>query len=379
MNPTIFEREDVRALNPGDVSLYLQMKGWRKTADLGDKGSVWLLGHGNASADLMLPMRRDLKDFELRMSQLIRTLVDVEKRAAQEILTDISVPSADVVRVRVFSDDDSSGTLALERAVLLVKHALELIAAAACSAVEKKSHFASRKPQQVTRYLSQVRMGQTEFGSFVLTILTPVPPALAQHEMPELGSEPYERRVTRTLVGALTALGEAAHAAGPENMQPFVDAVDDGVSANLCDAIVGLVSTSPDHEIDIGISWSKARPQPEQRTVRIGADDAALIAEAAKHFRETAILEDFELHGFVTNLERGPLVTEGDIKVSEVVGGKVRKISIRLDSRDYAAAAAAHVAIRPIKCIGELVKHGRGLRLESPRQFEVMEDPETSD
>ena len=137
--------------------------------------------------------------------------------------------------------------------------------AAACAALDKRVYYATRKAQRVMEYLARVRLGQSERGSYVLTILSPVAPELRpiQGELPLPAEilEPYERRVARSAAcEALIALDEAARQAATNgDMGPFHAAVRRGVSANLCDAIVGLSTVSPGEDLDIHITWSRSR------------------------------------------------------------------------------------------------------------------------
>ena len=101
----------LQALKPLEVASYLRVQGWRQEADLNGKGSLWLLGPGNGhdEADVTLPLRRDLGDFELRMSEVVRTLGRVEKRPEAEILQDLLTTSSDLIRVRAPSREAESG------------------------------------------------------------------------------------------------------------------------------------------------------------------------------------------------------------------------------------------------------------------------------
>jgi hypothetical protein len=232
-------------------------------------------------------------------------------------------------------------------------------------------------------YLRQVRMGQTEQGSYVLTMLSPVPPELKaaqeQEELPGIIEpvEPYERRVIRTLVTALGALDEAARVAAMSgDMAPFTAAVRRGVSANLCDAVVGLSKVSPGAAVDIQVSWSRTRPIEMPTRMLLGSDSMPIIEEAARQFREKTPIEDFDVEGFVTGLDRGPSAVEGDITVEGIVNDHIRRIIIRLGEDTYSNAVRAHDNRLKVKCTGELVKEGRGHRLQSPRHFEVIADDE---
>lgn len=227
-------------------------------------------------------------------------------------------------------------------------------------------------------YLRDVRMGQTERGSFILTLLTPVPPELKdpQGNLFE-APEPYERRVTLTLFRALAALDEAARAAAMDgDMAPFKAAVSSGVSANLCDAIVGLSDASPEQPLDFRISWSRSRPVADDVPARvlIGADSMPVVKEAARQFRDTAAIDDYEVEGIVTQLNRKPNANEGDVTVEGVVDGSMRRVVVRLVPETYSMAVKAHDDRLRVRCTGDLVREGRGLRLQSPRHFEIVSD-----
>jgi hypothetical protein len=371
------------ALKPLEMAAYLRAMGWRKEVDLDGKGSLWLKAAAEGEEfDVTLPLKRDLGDYALRMGEVLGTLAEVERRSELEVLRDVMTTTADLVRVRAPSHSAENGTLPLDQAVSFVERSRDMMLSAACAALKKRAFYAKRKPQQAMDYLRQVRMGQTEQGSYVLTILSPVPPELkaAQWELlPVEPVEPYERQVTRTLVEALAALDEAARGAAMNgDMAPFNAAVSRGVSANLCDAVVGLSEVSAGEALDVQVSWSRTRPLEERALARvmIGSDSMPIIEEAARHFRETAPVEDFDVEGFVTRLARGPEAQEGDVTVEGIVEGQMRRVVMSLGPENYGHAVSAHNERLSVKCTGELVREGRGLRLQSPRHFEVIADEE---
>jgi hypothetical protein len=370
----------LRTLRPLEVAAYLRAKGWREEADLSGKASLWLLQHPEGGTfDVTLPLRRSLADYTLRMEELLTTLANAEQRSQLEVLRDILTTTSDLIRVRAPSREAEDGTLPLEQAVTFVERSRDMLLAAACAAIDKRAFFAKRKPQQAMEYLGHVRMGQTEQGSFILTILSAVSPELRPSQaelLPIDPPEPYERQVTRTLMEAVAAAeGAAQRAAINGNMEPFNEAIILGVSANLCEALVGLSDASPGQGLDIQVSWSRTRPLAAHiaNRVQFDSDSIAIIAEAARHFRETAPVEDFEVEGFVTRLNRGPTAVEGDVTVSAPVDGKMRSIVVGLGPDAYSEAVRAHDDRRTIRCVGELAKEGRGYRLVNPRHFIVVE------
>ncbi len=377
MKVAVQDLATLRALMPLELAAYLRSNGWRQEADLGGKGGLWLFQSSDGREyDVTLPARRDLADYALRMSEVLGTLAAVERRSQLDVLRDIQTTTADLVRVRAPSRDAENGTLPLDQAVAFVECSRDMLLAAACAAIDKRPFFAKRKAQQAMDYLGHVRMGQTERGSYVLTILSPVAPELRPAQgtfLPVEPEDPYERSVMRTLMNALEALDRASReAAVGGNMTAFQSAVSRGVSANLCDAVVGLSAVSPGDGLDIQVSWSRTRPVDPETPSRVvlGNDSIPIIGEAARQFREIAPLEDAEIEGFVTRLDRGREAKEGDVTIEASVEGKLRRIVLRLGTETYSQAVQAHDERRPVRCTGELVKEGRGYRLKDPRHFE---------
>lgn len=379
MKAVVQDSATLRALKPLELTAYLRAKGWRQETDLAGKGSLWLLeGPNGEEFDVTLPAKRELGDYVLRMGEVLRALADAEGRSQLDVLRDIQTATADLIRVRASIRDAENGTLPLDRAVTFVERIRDMLLAAACAAIDKRPFYAKRKAQQAMDYLSHVRMGQTERGSYVLTVLSPVPPELRPPQgtlWPAEPEDPYERLVTRTLMDALKALEEAARdAAAGGNMTPFQTAVNRGVSANLCDAVVGLSAVSPEEGLDVQVSWSRSRPITGTIPSRVilGSDSIPLIEEAARQFREAASWEDIEVEGIVTRLVRGPDEPEGDVTITGAIDGQMRPITLSLDDDTYSRAVQAHDDRRTVRCTGELVKEGRGYRLKNPRHFEVL-------
>jgi hypothetical protein len=379
MRAIISDLDTLRSLKPLELVQYLRAKGWHQDSDLGAKATLWVRADG-AADEIVLPKRRDFADFDLRMAEVLTTLAKTEARSQLDILRDVQTASADLVRLRAPARDAVDGSLAIEAAVSFVESARDLMLAAACAAIDKRSYFATRKAQQATDYLDRVRMGQTERGSFVLTILSPVPPALKSEQgalFPVEPPEPYERTVTRTLARSLAAMSAAAETAAAQgDMKPFIDAVQWGVSANLCEAIVRISAVSVDEGVDVGIAWSPSRmvAADTPHRIRLQGDAIPLIEEAGRLFRETSPVDDFELQGAVIGLQRPEGALIGRVTVAGFVEGQARKVQIDLPDPDYSKAIAAHEQEAIVLCTGELVKQGRSYRLQNPRQFRLRGD-----
>jgi hypothetical protein len=206
------DREFLQSLAPVEVAAYLRSRGWHEEPGLARDSALFTLG---TDYEVTLPLSSALRDFAYRMIDAIKTLEIAEDRDQAEILADLAVSASDVVRVRLANPDARDGSLPLGRASDVISRAYDMPLAVACAAVDPKYYFSSDKPAAASDYMRNVRMGQTERGSFVLTILSRVTPDLAQPYpgVRDVVPEPFERKVTRRLAVALAAIDLSARAA----------------------------------------------------------------------------------------------------------------------------------------------------------------------
>jgi hypothetical protein len=362
------------ALHPLDVAAYLRSTAWRPVDRIGDKGTVWTrAAPSGEELEILLPLRADLRDFTARMADVLTTLGAAEDRSQLDILRDITCSSADVVRLELHGSAVVDQSLPLPQGVLAFARAHELMLAAACAAVEPRAVYATRKPAQAVDYVSRLRLGQTEPGSYVVSILSPVAPSLDQAGGGPV-EEPFERRVTTTLARATSAALHAAEVAGSTGeLQPFLDATRLGVSANLCDALAGLVLETGAESLAVRLRWSPSRPPPAEVPSRVlfARDTAGVVREASRIFRETTPREEFELHGMVVALQRDEGAGSGTVTIAALVDGALRKVRVALGPEAYGAAIRAHQEEQRVRCLGRLIKEGRSLVLVDAHALEV--------
>jgi hypothetical protein len=167
----------------------------------------------------------------------------------------------------------------------------------------------------------------------------------------------------------------ASVAASTGSFDSFLDAVKLGVSANLCDAIVGMSGNESGREVDFQFSWSRTRAvAPDAiRDVRLSSDAIPVIKEAARIFRVASPLEDFHLFGPVTKLDRPQPDMRGRVTVVGFVEGNPRKVIVELDKAEYDLAIEVHKNPQNLimTCAGDLVKEGVSFVLKNARNIKV--------
>ncbi|MFC7334630.1 hypothetical protein [Rhodocista pekingensis] len=378
----ITDREVFAALSHVDARAYLLARGWREEERIGDKAAV-LVPDGADTPEILLPLREDLGDYALRLADAVRVVAAVEGRAETSVLTDFRMAGTDVIRVRA-GEAAADGTLSFQAGIAVHELSREVLLSAACAAHAPRALYGNRKPQSALDYLETVRLGQSERGSYVVTLLSPVDPALGGGQPrlgPEFEDDPFARIVTRTLIRALRATRDAVtEAAVSEDFAAFERRVRHGVSANLCEALAKLVGVGG--TVDLGITWAKVRPpRPDDAKgplkVDFGRSAAGLLQEAARQFRVREPLPDQELTGWVVRLTRRPEDALGSALVNVMIDGRPRSIRIEgLSDRDYGVVMAAHGDRKAISFEGDLHRRNRAQEVRNARNFAIVEGTE---
>ncbi len=382
MKATVQDIEALRALRPQDVAAYLRARGWLVDGTVG-AFTRYTRGSNGHRAEIEVPRGSDYRDFPLRMAEVLAGLARVEKRSQIDILQDLSVAGADVVRARLVGAELGDGTVPLEDGALLVDKLRDVLLASACAASQPRAFFGTRKPTEATEYVRRLRLGQTEQGSFVVKVLSPVAPLLSPLEagtlFPEADPAPFERRVTETLLrGAAAARDAAIEASATGTLAPFEQAVVAGASANLCEGLAAmLLPDRPYAALELSVGWAGNRPAPASlaTVVRLTREAAPLLASAARQLKARSPRDDFELEGYVVGLDNENALTQGGtVTVFAAIDGHTRRVRVELGAADYRAALTAHGQMARVTCLGRLVKTGRQYELRDPQGLAIIPD-----
>ena len=274
MKVSIQDKEALLAISPAALSAYARTAGWAKVDTYGEHSDVFT---GEGLPEIILPRTAHLGDYARVVSMVIEIFAKVADVDELTLYRDLVMADRDVVRVRAV-DGDASGSVAVSDGIDLISGARDMILAAACSLQGPQPLYRVGANRKARDYLSRVRLGQTEQGSFAITLLSPV-------------ISPLERQVTRRLADALAATREATEKTIDGDAGAFSAAVALGVSANLCEALVKLIE--PFLTLDISLVWARTHPMSTPRNVvRFASHDAPILRQAVRSFREREPRQD---------------------------------------------------------------------------------------
>ena len=373
MNGHMNDFDALSAVPPRALYAYIKAQGWRRVEPFGEAGDVYALEEDGP--ELLVPASSAFADYAPRISQIIEILSSLEERDGSAILRDLALADVDLVRVRV-PEAMADGSIPIDRGVTLFQESRNLLLAAACSATRPQRLFRAGRVREAMDYLGTVRMGQTERGSFVISLLSPAPPELVGQVdfFDNLPSEPFPRRVTRTLASGLQAARRAVDLANRgRGIGVFEERVPEGISANLCDALGGLLGD--EKELDVSISWALTRKPPGERLqMRFCNSDMAVLMEASRILKEHQDRPDERIDGYVTALARGESAHEGRATIKAMVDEVMKSIRVDFKPDDYSRIAEAHDNRRVVSLEGDLKRDGQRWALLNPRDITVIPD-----
>lgn len=368
-------------LDPKSIEVYLMAHDWEvKTRN--PLFSTWRRpDQDDSSAFLFVPLSPGPADYEDRLRELVRRLAAVEERNIDAVVTNLRYATADLIRIGLVSPRVGPGELPIEDGRNLFDGARDLMLWAACAAVQPRASFGPKVPAVARDYLEGVRLGQTEKGSYVVTVISDVAPPEQQALVPDEDVQldtPFERKVTSRLMESLSATQSAAKLVVDKQAdigETFEGIVDRGVSANLCAAIARMAEEQPGSRVEVRMNWAASRPLIATQlplAVSFPPSTFPILSDAQGVLRQLGPFDEAVVEGYVIRLNRGrDEAAIGSIVIDGDARGERRNVHVELPDAQYHLAVKAHDDRYPVRIMGTLAKRGRYWVLSDPGQLRL--------
>lgn len=238
---------------PINLEGYLLSKGWVAEGDLLGQATIWHRSDKeHFNFEVILPKSMEIKGYCQRIIDAINELAIFEDRDPHNILKEIESFFSDSVKIRVVHSDVEEGTIPIDDGVLLIEKSRDLLTATTLSTFNKRSYFTGQRNLEAQNFIKQLRLGQTEVGSFIVNLIAPISDTInSQVEQDKMS---ITRAITNNLSRSLVAIGRGIESyKRTESIFEFESVVNHGVSANLCDALIGLTGITKSRSFTINI------------------------------------------------------------------------------------------------------------------------------
>ncbi|MEV6711892.1 hypothetical protein AB0M48_07560 [Lentzea sp. NPDC051208] len=409
------------AITPRAVAGFLAVSGW--SLDSGDEISeLWSLREGSTTrAQIRLPLDQTFVDFDRRFDIVLKRLSLFHDWDYFQLASSVLGTKSDLLYIRA-DQLIRYDSIPLKQAEQLISGTAKLLTAAAWSTIERRANYTGRRPDIVRNFVEEeVRMGHTQRGSFILTVITRLdedetivpeqaePLALSaadstaieapdvellretlkssgivtnrtayeERQREELAIPPFQRRVMSTLASALRT---TARLASEDSLAGLDSAVDSGVSAMLCDSLDEMTRFAGLRTLDLNFKWAPAvsREHPAIERVTFGRDQIPRLINIRDRLRERPDIERATVFGRVTKLERSDQSDDADEAMVTVRGvferNRERVFKVRLAGAEHDLAIRAYREQFPIAITGDIDRRKRSFTFEGNIAIESMRE-----
>jgi hypothetical protein len=375
MDVQITDSAALRRVSPAALSAYLETQGWVRQETWRNRTVLWSHTHNEQVNELLTPLREQSDAYAVRISEVVALLGQLEERSQLDVYYDLMGAGADVIRLRSLNGGGRSGWSLSDSADLLGR-ARDLITAAA-RAAERPGQpvYHGRASGVVTDYVREVRPLPGYGTGYELTLHSQVPADYGiQRDFGNSFKPPFARQSTLALNNGLRQAGNTAEAVlGGAGISSFDEVAQQGVSANLCEAVAALARQG--HGIEVSVSWAPVRPSDASDGQFTFAESTAdVFADGAEWLRRKSPLLNAQVAGEIVRLDRESQEEfDGQAVMLCELDGRPVALQVQFDTADRQEVVRAFRDSLEISVDGDIYREGRRYYLRGPHNFSVVD------
>ncbi|KUM12627.1 hypothetical protein AV645_01500 [Acinetobacter calcoaceticus] len=309
--------------------------------------------------EIVQPLDTTVLGYKQRLYELLNTLSEFENRDISSIIQDIEYYNYDILKVRLIGDELKEGFINLQDGVLLFEKVKTLIISILHSTATKKGFYTSQIPVAFESYYNSLKFGQTEHGSYIVNVLAPHQLHIENHL--ESIENDLTSNISENFDHTLHALNVAlTKYQKKQNISFFQESVSNGVSANLCDSLIGMSGKNENYDIEISI---KSRKTKITNKHLFSSSSVQYMKIATDFLKGQNSVVNYTVIGTVINLKQQPNENHGTVTIKFKYEGKMRSIKLRLENPDYLDAVKAHANKKTVSITGDLYISGKNTDL----------------
>lgn len=375
-------------LNPLAVTKYLSETNWELYPIKRNDIKIFQYKKEDLFEQVTIPLDKKLRDYKNAMYDSVCKIAYVEKKSVEQLMLYLLNPNTDILKIRLDKKEVESGNIMFDDAIQLFDNAKKLIAATALDVINPKKMHYGRINEPVRNFLSQCRFGQTEIGSYVVSVICPFVDFPKTEGYKKLNAffdeEQYAYSLTREVINRLmTNVATIKQKIDDGNLESLAN-YDSPISSNFYEALSGLSMDTEDTTVEFMAEWSPTVKSnqckynrilitndyyepirtiiskiTEYTNERIETVDKIKRLEVApiSDSREYGTIERTEIVGKIIELKAAPVIDSreyGTIVIYVGDNARVKSVTVKLDREDYDKAVAAHQHGKAVKVVGDL-------------------------
>ena len=338
-------------INTSNVSAYLIKNNWKKIVLKKTLNfEIFQNKKGNTLFQISLPLHQEYDDYQSLIYDSCITISEFEDSDPLFVVDKLLNPDADIIKVRASNEKIVNGTMQLDDALSFFDRVKRILADAATDTFNKTKHRTKKYSGDVSEFLSRCRFGQTEVGSYVVSVICPhqEKPVNNTGAVDLFGETIEEEDSTRRVIKKLIKSAKKVSAAidNNEDLSSFVNREDDDfISLNFIEDLGGFSNNGDDSIIEFGVEFSNYSSKGEKVSAIFETSKNPVINKFVNEYKknENEQINRVYIIGFVSKVSANPILENrngGEATVNTKDGKSNYRVVFSSD--DYARAVEAH-------------------------------------
>ncbi|MCR5293705.1 MAG: hypothetical protein K6E30_00835 [Lachnospiraceae bacterium] len=371
-------------INPLAVAQYLRNTNWEEFETKRDYVKIFQhITDAGEFYQVQIPMEKELADYKTAMFDSIAQIALVEGQSTERLMLYLLNPNTDILKIRLQKNDIEGGSLLFDDAISLYGNAKKLIAAAAQDVLRPQKYHQGRQDDTVASFVNNCKFGQTEIGSYVISVVCPFAELDESEEYKQLSifsdeeecANSLTRRVTNRIMQNVSTIKKNIDRGKLETL--VSDDENPLISANFYEALAGMDLETEDTTIEFSAQWSPVVKinRYQESKIALSHDYYQPIITTIEKLRGS-ISTHQRILGRVKKLESTPDANKRESgKVTMVYldeDEKKKTVRVLLNKDDYNRAIEAHEAGRHVEVIGDIENGSGRTRSMTCESFSVI-------
>ena len=370
--------ELIRKVNPITFSKYLQDTGWEQFHTKRKDIRIFQKKQEEFS-QVIIPMNEMLSDYYEALYLACQEVAKIENRSIEQLLLYLLNPNADILKIHIEKRAVESGSILIDDAIKVYENAKKMLGAAAQDVLKPTLIHQGRIDTSVTEFLAGCRFGQTEVGSYVISVICPMT-EVENGEVRQLNffddeqkeEKNFTRKVTEKVVTSIQRLKDRID----EGQYSLAETcLEDQTSINFYEALIGINLEEEGTIVEYIPEWAPGFPVTAEvpESVSISHHYYQPILAAVTKIKG-AEKKKRKIVGRIKRLEASPDLENRDAGKVTIIyvdeNNKAKTAVAKLEKADYCKAIDAHANGLYVEIVGEM-SSGRNNEIEC-ESFDVI-------
>lgn len=284
---------------------FLALRHWIELPSLFD-GQVRQYATPDGNDAIMIPIRNTFSDFYRVMYESLNTIALFEKTTLKGLFNILINPSSDIIKWRIADDNTSLGAISFNAMFDNIDNIRNLLASTYIDIINPSQFHKKVMINEVQDQIATYKFGQTEVGSYILNLVSPL--GFYQYQLfdPSINDLPINRQININMLKNINNIQQSV-----ENQDSRLDdEVASGyISVNFLNSLSKLYEVNRDSDVSISAAWNIDIPTIEESVSQLTLNPYCIekVIQTAEKYtptQEQNVLKTY--YGKITNINGAP-------------------------------------------------------------------------